>query len=74
MTTKSEPRPGDRVEWDSSGGRSVGKVVKKLTAPTKIKGHKVAASPQNPEFLVRSDKGGDAAHHAKALKAVKARG
>ena len=63
-----EPKAGDKVGWDSSGGHSVGKVVKKVTAPMKIKGHKVAASPDNPEFLVKSEKGGTAAHKASALK------
>lgn len=59
---------GDKVEWDSSGGHSTGKVVKKLTSPTKIKGHKVAASKDNPEYLVESDKsGGRAAHKPSAL-------
>jgi hypothetical protein len=61
-------KKGDKVEWDSSGGHSVGKVVKKVTAPTKIKGHKVAASPDNPEYIVKSDKGGIAAHKPGALK------
>lgn len=61
-------KKGDRVGWDSSGGHSVGKVVKKLTSPTKIKGHKVAASKDKPEFLVESDKSGKrAAHKADAL-------
>ncbi len=68
---KQPPRAGDRVAWNSSGGHSVGKVVKKITTPTKIKGHKVAASPDNPEFLVKSDKGGVAAHKAGALKSAK---
>ena len=61
-------KKGDKVEWDSSGGHSVGKVVKKVTSPTKIKGHKVAASKDNPEYIVKSDKGGEAAHKPEALK------
>jgi hypothetical protein len=62
-------KPGDKVSWDSSGGHSVGRVEKKLTRPTAIKGHKVAASPDNPEYLVRSDKSGKtAAHKPEALK------
>lgn len=62
-------KPGDRVEWDSSGGHSVGKVVRKQTTPTQIKGHKVAASPDNPKYIVRSDKSGKtAAHKPAALK------
>ena len=64
----TEFKAGDKVEWASSGGHSVGKVVKKLTKPTAIKGHKVAASTDNPEFLVKSDKGSEAAHKPAALK------
>jgi hypothetical protein len=62
-------RAGDAVEWDSSGGHSKGKIVKKLTAPIKIKTHKVAASKDNPQYLVKSDKSGsEAAHKPEALK------
>ena len=62
-------KAGDTVSWDSAGGHSVGKVVKKLTKPMQIKGHKVAASPENPEYLVKSDKsGGEAAHKPGSLK------
>ncbi len=68
MTDKSFKK-GDAVEWDSSGGHSVGKVVKKVTTPTKIEGHKVAASKHNPEYIVKSDKsGGVAAHKPGELK------
>jgi plastocyanin len=68
MATKTL-KAGDKVEWDSSGGHSVGKVVKKVTSPTKIKGHKVAASKDNPEYIVKSDKsGGIAAHKPGSLK------
>lgn len=64
-------KTGDKVAWESSGGHSVGKVVKKLTAATKIKGHKVAASTDNPQYLVELDKsGGQAAHKPSALKKV----
>lgn len=59
---------GDKVGWDSSGGHSTGKVVKKLTKPTQIKGHKVAASKENPEYLVETAAGKHAAHKAKSLK------
>jgi hypothetical protein len=46
-------------------------VVKKLTEPMTIKGHKVAASKDNPEFLVKSDKsGGQAAHKPDAVRKV----
>jgi hypothetical protein len=62
-------KAGDKVEWKSSQGAVTGKVKKKLTAPTDIKGHHVAASKDNPEYLVASDKtGAEAAHKGAALK------
>jgi hypothetical protein len=36
---------------------------RKLTSPGTIKGHEVAASQDNPEFPVRSDKPGKIAAH-----------
>jgi hypothetical protein len=54
---------GDKVSWNSSGGHSVGKVVKKQTTPTQIKGHKVAASDDNPQYIVKSDTSGKIAAH-----------
>lgn len=63
-----ELHQGDKVEWDSSGGHSTGKVVKKLTSPITIKGHKVAASKDNPEYLVETEEGKRAAHKPGAVK------
>ena len=60
-------KAGDKVGWDSSGGHSTGKVVKKLTSPMTIKGHKVAASKDNPEYLVETEEGKQAAHKPEAL-------
>ena len=63
------PKVGDKVSWDSSGGHSTGKVVKKQTSPTQIKGHKVAASKDNPQHIVKNEKSGKiAAHKASELK------
>lgn len=58
---------GDRVSWKSHGGTAKGKVVRKLTSPITIKGHKVAASKDNPEFLVETEEGKKAAHKSEAL-------
>jgi len=64
-------KAGDKVEWHSPQGTVQGNVKKKLTAHTSIKGHEVAASKDNPEYLVVSDKtGAEAAHKANALKKV----
>ena len=65
-------KTGDKVAWRSSGGGSVGRVERKLTSPARIKGHEIAASEDNPEFLVRSEKSGKvAAHKPEALRRVK---
>lgn len=61
-------KKGDEVSWKSHGGTAHGVVEKKQTSPTEIKGHKVAASKDNPEYIVRSDNGGKAAHKEGALK------
>jgi N-methylhydantoinase B/oxoprolinase/acetone carboxylase alpha subunit len=61
-------KAGDKVSWSSHGGSAHGKVVKKLTSPTDIKGHHVAASKDNPEYLVVTDEGKQAAHKPDALK------
>ncbi|MGC2786061.1 MAG: DUF2945 domain-containing protein [Roseiarcus sp.] len=65
-------KTGDRVSWQSSGGGSVGRVERELKSPRKIAGHEVAASEDNPEYLVRSQKSGRiAAHKPSALRRVK---
>jgi hypothetical protein len=70
---------GDRVEWNSHGGkkgrsgRAVGRVLRKITSRTKIKNHVVAASKDDPQYLVESDNGGVAAHKPSALRKRKRR-
>lgn len=61
-------KKGDDVTWKSHGGTAHGTVEKKLTSETSIKGHKVKASKDDPQFLVESDNGGKAAHKPAALK------
>lgn len=59
-------KKGDHVTWNTSQGETHGTVVRKATSPTHIKDHKVAASKDNPEYIVRSDKSGDEAAHKPA--------
>lgn len=64
-----ELKKGTAVEWESSQGTIEGRVVKKVTAPIDIKGHHVAASEENPEYVVRSDRtGAEAAHKPESLR------
>lgn len=69
MAKDEDIKPGDSVEWNASGNTVQGTVKERLTDETQIKGHKVAASEDNPEYLVESDKTGkQAAHKPSALK------
>ena len=65
MATK-EFKAGDKVSWNSSQGKVTGTVKRKLIAPIDIKTHHVAASPDNPEFLVKSTSSGQLAAHKPA--------
>ena len=68
MTEKKPcPKKGDQVNWKSHGGTARGTVVEKTTSSTKIKGHEVKASKDNPQFIVETNEGKRAAHKAKAL-------
>ncbi len=61
-------KPGDHVEWQTSQGKTKGVVKKKLTSATHIKSHAVAATTENPEYLVESEKSGaEAAHKPESL-------
>ena len=67
-TMAGDWKKGDAVTWRSPQGTVSGVVVEKLTSPTDIKGHHVAASKDNPEYLVKSNAtGAQAAHKADAL-------
>ncbi|CAA9537056.1 MAG: hypothetical protein AVDCRST_MAG73-1436 [uncultured Thermomicrobiales bacterium] len=56
-------KPGDSVAWKTSQGETTGTVKRKITEPTDLKGHHFAASKDDPEYLVESDKSGAEAIH-----------
>ena len=61
-------KSSDRVVWNSSRGPVHGRVERILTEPMAIGEHRVAASKDNAEVLVRSDRTGAlAAHRPDAL-------
>lgn len=62
MTEKTF-KAGDKVGWDSSGGHSTGKVVKKVAGTEKVGGHTAKASKDDPQYRVKSDKSGKEAIH-----------
>ena len=60
-----------KFSWNSPQGKVIGSVNKKLIAPTGVKTHHVAALPEHPQLLVKSDCTGQvAAHKPATLKRV----
>lgn len=56
-------RKGDEVTWSSHGTTVEGTVVKLITERTEAAGRTVAASKDEPQYLVESDKTGREAVH-----------
>jgi hypothetical protein len=63
----AELHKGDRVNWSSHGHTTHGEVLRKITSDTEAGGRSVKASKDEPQYLVRSDNGGEAVHHPDAL-------
>ena len=49
---------GDRVQWSFRGTKVAGTVRRRLTSRTVVNGRAVAASKDDPRYLVRSEKTG----------------
>jgi hypothetical protein len=62
---------GDKVEWNTPQGKTQGVVKEKLTSRTEVGGQTIAASDDDPRYLVESEKSGkEAAHKPHTLKKV----
>ena len=69
----NEFKRGDKVEWNYRGATVRGKVVRKLTAPAEVGGRRSNASPDDPRYVVRSEKSGkEAAHRGAVLRPARA--
>jgi hypothetical protein len=66
MKMGKEFKKGDHVAWDTPQGETHGTVERKLTSETRIKGHKATATPDDPQYLVKSGK--EAAHRPEELR------
>ncbi|MFV0126580.1 DUF2945 domain-containing protein [Streptomyces sp. HMX112] len=72
MAKDKQPRKGDKVSWKSHGGEATGRVTRKITERTEAAGRTVDASPEEPQYEVRSDKSGrEAVHKPGALRPEK---
>ena len=65
MATKSL-KPGDKVSWDTSQGKTHGTVVKAETGTATVKGHVAKATKEDPQYRVKSAKSGKEAIHKPA--------
>ncbi len=66
-----EFKEGDKVEWNTPQGKTQGVIKEKLTSRTEVGGQTVAASDDDPRYLVESEKSGkEAAHKSDALTKV----
>ena len=62
----------DRVSWNTSQGRTRGRVVERRTADFTFDGQHFTASADEPAFIVESEKtGARAAHQGSALRVLK---
>jgi hypothetical protein len=69
---KKKFHKGDEVSWRSHGGEAHGEVEREITERTEAAGRTVDASPDDPQYEVRSAKSGrTAVHKPDALRAKK---
>ncbi len=62
---------GDRVEWNFRGRTVRGTVRRRLTKRTEIGGRVVAATPDDPRYVVRTERSGaETTRRAAALRAL----
>ena len=68
-SAEKDLKKGDDVTWKSHGETVHGTVEQKITERTEAAGRTVAASPDDPQYKVRSDRTGrEAVHKPGALK------
>jgi len=66
---KTEFKIGDKVSWNSEAGRVSGTIIKVHTKDFDYKGYTHHASPEDPQYEIKSDKSDHiAAHKGSALK------
>lgn len=64
-------RVGDHVSWNSEAGRVSGRIVRVHTRDFDYKGHTHRASPDDPQYEIRSDRTEHvAAHRGSVLKKI----
>jgi surface antigen len=65
------PSVGDTVTWNTSQGKTTGKVIEKKTKDFQFDGQHFTASEDEPAFVVESEKSGKRAAHKGSALTVK---
>jgi hypothetical protein len=63
LMTAKRFRVGDHVSWNSEAGRVSGHITRVVTSRIQFKGYTVHASPEEPQYEIRSDKTDHIAMH-----------
>lgn len=61
--SQSDFKVGDHVRWNSEAGHVTGRITEVHTADTEYKGHTRRASPDEPQYEIKSDKTDHVAMH-----------
>ena len=71
---KSPFRVGDRVSWNSEAGRVTGQIVRVVRSENEFKGYRVHATPDDPQYEIKSEKTDHVAmHKGSALRKLPAK-
>lgn len=63
---------GDRVSWSSEAGRVTGIIRRTIRSPMKFKGYTVHATPDEPQYMIQSEKTDHVAvHKGSALRKLR---
>ena len=65
-------RVGDHVRWNSEAGPVSGRIIRIHTRDTQYKGYRRHASPEEPQYEIKSDKTDHVAmHKGSALRKIR---
>jgi hypothetical protein len=71
MAAKKRFKVGDHVTWNSEAGRVRGRIIEVVTSAIEFKGYRVHATPDEPQYKIKSDVSDHVAmHKGSALRKI----